>query len=67
MHIYFYITVAGVGSTAADRDNKQLILKNWTSFTDCASQKNNRYEDNVKDLHLDVDVKFNRIIPILQR
>lgn len=58
MHILLKktITVAGEGVDAAaiesDGNNNQVVLKNYTPFTDCISEINSTKVDNVK--HLDV-------------
>ena len=48
------IAVVGVGADAAaratNRDDKQAIFKNCTSFTDCITETNNTQVDNAKDL-----------------
>ena len=48
------IIVVGAGvetaARAADRNNKQVLFKNCTPFTDCISEINNSQVDNTKDL-----------------
>ena len=34
----------------ADRDNKQVIFKNYASFTECGSKKMTPHVDNAKDI-----------------
>ena len=48
------ISVVGVGANLAarqaDRNDKEIILKNWAPFIDCTSKINNTQLDNPKDL-----------------
>ena len=50
------ITIAGAGADAeaiaADRNNKQAILKNSAPFTDCVTEINKTQLDNAKDLNV---------------
>ena len=47
------ITGAGVdaGAKVTDRNNNQVLFKNYTPFTDCMSQTNTTQVDNAKGLY----------------
>ena len=49
-----FITLVGQGADAvaitADKNNKQVIFKNYASFTNCISDMNNTQVDNTIDL-----------------
>ena len=48
--ITFTAQGAHTAAMQADRDNKQVILKNFALFTDCITETNNTKVDKGKDL-----------------